>query len=82
MNLVDVNQIEKFVEQGVKVYGESALVVAQYLDDLRERLQNNKSVDIAEINIIQSLEQDNAWEHPNHATKIIYRLMNQLKKDY
>jgi len=77
--MLDVDKIEKFVQDAVIHYEKSAPETAAYLDDLYVRIQEQaEDVSLRELMLVNRLMTESGWMDPHYAQNHITHVLSFL----
>lgn len=79
--MIDMDEINSFLEEAVAKYEKTAPTVSSYLDDLYIRIADGKPVLLREIILVSGLQENGAWESPNYAANRVYKIQSELGQD-
>lgn len=75
--MIDVDKIEKWIEDAVRQYEKSAPETAAYLDDLYVRIQEQaEDVSLRELMLVSRLLTESGWMDPHYAQNHITHVLS------
>lgn len=77
--MIDMGAVRQRIKQAVNHYEHSAPTVAEYLNRLYIRINEEPAgVRLPELLFVSRLNEDFLWMHPNYAANTLYHMMHRL----